>query len=116
MLPLQYLTNDFAVAPQLVPEQMKELAEAGFRGVINNRPDGEAGPHQPTDEAIRKAAEAAGLEYAFLPVISGQLTQTDVTDMIELLDRMPRPLVAYCRSGTRSGNLYRLAVSQGGKR
>jgi uncharacterized protein (TIGR01244 family) len=116
MLPLTYLTEDFAVAPQLAPEQMKELAQAGFRGVINNRPDGEGGPGQPTDDRIRSAAEAAGLEYVFLPVVSGHLTPTDVSEMVALLERMPRPLVAFCRSGTRSGNLYRLAIAQGAKR
>jgi len=36
--------------------------------------------------------------------------------MVVLLERMPRPLVAFCRSGTRSGNLYRLAIAQGAKR
>ena len=115
-LPLTYLTNDFATAPQLTPEQMQELAQAGFRAVVNNRPDGEAGPSQPSAEAIRLAAQAAGLQYEFLPVVSGAMTQDNVNDMAELLDRLPRPIVAFCRSGTRSGNLYQLAVAQKSKR
>ena len=115
-LPITYLTNDFATAPQLTPEQMKEAAQAGFRTVVNNRPDFEGGPQQPTDRQIREAAENAGLSYVFFPVISGQLTPNDVTEFAKLLGELPRPILAFCRSGTRSGNLYRLALAQGGKR
>lgn len=115
-LPVTYLNDDFATAPQLTPEQMQELAQAGFRAVVNNRPDGEAGPNQPTDAAMRRAAEAAGLQYEFLPVVSGGLTQENVDDMAALLERLPRPVVAFCRSGTRSGNLYQLAVAANSKR
>ena len=65
------LVADVSVAPQLAPEAMAEAAAAGFRSVINNRPDFEGGPDQPTSRAIEAAARAAGLEYAWLPVAPG---------------------------------------------
>lgn len=113
-LPLTYVANDFAVAPQLTPEQMQQVVSAGFRTIVNNRPDGEAGPQQPSDRQMRVAAEEAGLSYVFFPVISGHITPNDVSEFARLLDELPRPVLAYCRSGTRSENLYRLALAHKG--
>jgi uncharacterized protein (TIGR01244 family) len=106
---LRELADGFLVAPQLAPADMAELARAGVRSVINNRPDFEAGPQQPTDAAIAEAARAAGLTYAFLPVVSNAITAQDVAREAELIDALPKPIVAFCRSGTRSGKLYMAA-------
>ncbi|MFN6996742.1 MAG: beta-lactamase hydrolase domain-containing protein, partial [Aquincola tertiaricarbonis] len=62
-LPLSQIAADVCVAPQLTPEAMAEAAQAGFRSVVNNRPDFEHGPDQPTSAEIEAAARAAGLEY-----------------------------------------------------
>lgn len=108
-LPASMLDEDLAVAPQLTPEAMAEAAAAGFRSVINNRPDFEGGPGQPTSAAMEAAARAAGLEYAFLPVASGFQTPQEAEQMAELMARLPKPVLAFCRSGTRSGRLYQMA-------
>jgi uncharacterized protein (TIGR01244 family) len=60
-LTYQNVTEDFAVAPQIVPAQLAEIARAGFRSVINNRPDLEGGADQPNSAEIEAAARAAGL-------------------------------------------------------
>ena len=73
-LPAIRLDANVSVAPQLAPEAMAEAAAAGFKSVINNRPDFEGGPTQPTNASIEAAARAAGLEYAFLPV-AGQFPE-----------------------------------------
>lgn len=109
-LRVQQIADDVCVAGQLDPSAMPTLAEAGFKSVVNNRPDFEGGPDQPTSAAIEAAAKAAGLRYAYLPVVSGQQTPEQVAQMAQLLQELPRPLLAFCRSGTRSGNLYRAAV------
>jgi uncharacterized protein (TIGR01244 family) len=70
-------TDKFSTAPQLGPEAMAEVAALGFRTVINNRPDGEAGPSQASSDDIARAAKAAGLTYVHLPVISGQITECE---------------------------------------
>lgn len=107
---IQQLSPDVCVAGQLHPSAMAELAQNGFKSVINNRPDFEGGPEQPTSAAIEAAAKAAGLQYAFLPVIPGMQSPQDVARMAQLLAELPKPILAFCRSGTRSGNLYRAAA------
>ena len=110
-LPIIRITEQFAVAPQLAPEDMAGLAAAGFRSVINNRPDGEGGPSQPLNADIEQAARAAGLEYRYQPVNGAAIQPQDVATFGELLQSLPGPVLAFCRSGTRSGNLYRAATN-----
>lgn len=109
-LPLRQVAADVCVAPQLGPDAMAEAARAGFRSVVNNRPDFEHGPDQPTNAAIEAAARAAGLEYRFLPVASGYQTPEQIEAFAELLRELPRPLLAFCRSGNRSTNLFAQAT------
>ncbi|MET0540334.1 MAG: TIGR01244 family sulfur transferase [Variovorax sp.] len=110
-LPIRNVAPDVCVAPQLTPEAMAEVARAGFRSVVNNRPDFEHGPDQPTSAAIEAAAKAAGLEYRFLPVSGGYQTPEEIAAFAQLLDHLPRPLLAFCRSGARSTHLF--AQAQG---
>jgi uncharacterized protein (TIGR01244 family) len=113
MIGVQRLDDDVSTAGQLAPEALAGVRAAGFRSIVNNRPDLEGGPQQPTDAQMRAAAEAAGLEYAFLPVISGSLTPADVERFADLVRTLPKPVLAFCRSGARSGNLWRLAKAHG---
>lgn len=110
-LPLRQIAADVCVAPQLTPEAMAELARLGFRSVINNRPDFEDGPSQPTSAMVEAAARAAGLEYVHLPVQSAYQSPEEIARFAQLLDELPRPLVAFCRSGTRSTRLYAAATA-----
>ena len=105
-LPFRAVAPDVCVAPQLTPEAMAEAAKAGFRSVVNNRPDFEHGPDQPTHADIEAAARAAGLEYRFLPVASAYQTPEEIAAFAALLDELPRPILAFCRSGARSTNLF----------
>ena len=59
-LPLRAVAPDVCVAPQLTPEAMAEAARAGIRSVVNNRPDFEHEPDQPTNAAIEAAAKTTG--------------------------------------------------------
>ena len=112
---IQSLTADFAVAGQISPEDLPAIAAAGFKSVICNRPDGEAGPSQPAYSAIEQAAVAAGLQVRYLPAISGQVTPEHGAQLACLLDELPGPVLAYCRSGARSANMWQLAqASRGG--
>ena len=109
-LPIQRLDADLAVAPQLAPETMAEAAAAGFRSVVNNRPDFEGGPTQPTSAAMEAAARAAGLEYVHLPVAGNYQSPEEIARFAELLVSLPKPILAFCRSGTRSGRLWQQAT------
>ncbi len=103
------MTDSVQFSGQLYPEHMTEAASKGFKSVINNRPDMEGGPVQPTSAEIQAAAEAAGLKYVAQPVISGQITEQDVRAFAEHLNALPKPVLVFCRSGARSNNLYQLA-------
>jgi uncharacterized protein (TIGR01244 family) len=108
-LPIRPVAPDVCVAPQLTPEAMAEAARAGFRSVVNNRPDFEHGPDQPTSAAIEAAARAAGLEYRFLPVDGGYQSPEEIAAFARLLAELPRPILAFCRSGARSTRLFMAA-------
>ena len=111
-LPIQQIAADVCVAPQLDPAAMQQAAEAGFKSVINNRPDHEGGPDQPTSAEIEAAAKAVGLAYAYLPVNPAVQTPEEIARFAELLRSLPKPVLAFCRSGTRSTKLYRAATGQ----
>jgi uncharacterized protein (TIGR01244 family) len=110
-IPVREVAPDVCVAGQLTPEAMAAVAKAGFRSVVNNRPDGEAGPQQPTSAAIEAAARAAGLEYRYLPVSPAFQTPEEIAQFAALLETLPRPLLAFCRTGTRSANLHAQAAA-----
>lgn len=111
-LPIQQVAPDVCVAPQLEPAAMAAAAQAGFRSIVNNRPDFEGGPTQPTSAAIEAAARAAGLEYVYLPVAGGYQSPQEIARFAELLQTLPRPILAFCRSGARSTRLYLQATQQ----
>ncbi|HXD04476.1 MAG TPA: TIGR01244 family sulfur transferase [Burkholderiaceae bacterium] len=108
---VQRLSDEVCAAPQLPPEAMAAVAQAGFRSVVNNRPDFEGGPDQPTSAQMEAAARAAGLEYVFLPVASNHQTPEQIAEFAALLEHLPKPMLAFCRSGTRSGKLYAQAMA-----
>lgn len=108
-LPVQAIAADVCVAPQLTPDAMAQAAKLGFKSVVNNRPDFEGGPDQPTSADIEAAAQAAGLQYRFLPVAGGYQSPEEAAHMARLLQELPRPLLMFCRSGARSARLYGLA-------
>ena len=110
-LAVQRLSPDVAVAPQLTPESMAEAAAQGFRSVINNRPDFEAGADQPTSAAIEAAARAAGLDYRHLPVAPNFQSADEIARFGALLASLPKPILAFCRTGTRSGKLFRAVAA-----
>jgi uncharacterized protein (TIGR01244 family) len=107
---ISVLTPDFAVSPQIAVEDVPEIAAAGFKSIIINRPDFEGGPDQPASADVIEAATAAGVRAEYLPVISGAMTREDVVQFAALLKELPAPVLAYCRSGTRSTNLYQAAA------
>ena len=103
---VQQLSADVCVAPQLDPSAMAWAAQAGFKSVINNRPDFEGGPEQPTSAAMEAAATAAGLRYAHLPVAPSVQTPEEIARFAALLAELPTPILAFCRTGMRSSTLW----------
>jgi len=101
------LADQLSVAAQVDVADIAALAAQGFRSVINNRPDGEA-DGQPASALLEAAARQAGLAYRHIPVVSGQLSDAQVQEFADALDALPRPVLAFCRTGTRSTMLWAL--------
>ena len=99
------LTESIAVSAQITPENVAEIAAAGYKVLVNNRPDGEEA-NQPSNADIAAAAQAAGMEYHYMPITAGNFPGPDFGRMRTLLDDTVRPVLAFCRSGTRCTNLW----------
>ena len=80
-LPISCHTSQFATLGQIGPSHLAEIAQQGYKSVINNRPDGEGGPDQPTNASIQAEAEKLGLNYVYLPVVPGAFTPAQVQEM-----------------------------------
>lgn len=111
-LSIHRLSADTGTSPQLSPADMEAVAAAGFRSVVNNRPDHEGGPGQPTSASIEAEAKAHGLAYAYLPVSPAVQSAEEAAALGHLLEALPKPVLLFCRSGARSTRLYELAQSQ----
>lgn len=105
------LSPDFAVSPQIRTEDMARIAAAGYRTIVNNRPDREA-PDQPANAAIAAAARAAGLGYVEIPVTHTGFAPGQIDALAHAMEK--GPVLAFCRSGTRSCFLWALARARAG--
>ena len=102
---IKTLSPQVSVSPQITAADVAKVSEAGFRAIICNRPDGE-GADQPNFDEIEASANAAGLRVAYVPVTAGMVTDDDVAAFASALAELPRPVLAYCRTGTRSATLW----------
>lgn len=110
-MPPKQLTPDFSVSAQISVSEVSELAKAGFKSILCNRPDDES-PGQTNFAEVEAAAKAAGLAVGFVPVISGRMTRDDVVAFDAAFASLPRPILAYCRSGTRCTMLWALSSEE----
>lgn len=110
---IRTLTPALAVTEQIAVADVAAIAAAGYRTIVCNRPDGE-GDDQPAYRDIEQAAVAQGLQVYCLPVISGQVQDDQALQMAQVLKALPEPVLAFCRTGTRSVMLW--ALSEAGKR
>jgi len=113
MTDIKQVTDQFSVSAQITTDDIASLADRGIRSIICNRPDGEAAD-QPNVTEIESAAAEAGIALAYLPIISGEFNPADISDFHAALQRLPSPVHAYCRTGTRSITLWALAQSRAG--
>lgn len=107
------LDEGLLVAPQISVDAVAEAAAQGVTLIINNRPDDEEAG-QVNGDAIRQAAEAAGIAYVAIPVSHAGFSHPQIAAMRAALDGAAGPVLAYCRSGTRSTFLWALARAQAG--
>lgn len=101
------ITPQLSVSPQIAKSDIAELAKSGFAMIINNRPDNEE-PGQLTAAEAEAEAKRQGLEYRYLPIVTGSITRAQVAEFQKLVLRGPGPVLAHCRSGTRCYMMYAL--------
>lgn len=100
-------------SPQIDLGDLAEADALGVALVINNRPEGES-DDQASGETIEAAARAAGMDYVAIPVTHAGFSEWQVKAMAEALAGAKGPVLAYCRSGTRSTLLWALAEASRG--
>ncbi len=107
------LSSSFSVSPQVRLEDLAGIAAAGFRAVVNNRPDGEA-PDQPESLTLEAEAKRLGLGYAYIPVVPKQMNEAQARALGQFLGGVDGPALGFCRTGNRSAGLWALAQARHG--
>ena len=110
---IRKVDDSISVAPQISVDDVAAIKAAGFTAIINNRPDDEEAG-QIAGDAIRDAALAAGLTYAAIPITHAGFSHPQIEAMADVLAGADGPVLAFCRSGTRSCNLWALAQARNG--
>jgi sulfide:quinone oxidoreductase len=105
--PLADLAPGLQASGKLDRADIEALADAGVKTIINNRPDGED-PGQLSAAEARKLAEARGIAYHHIPFVAATLTKAEVDAFAAVLKTAATPIVAHCRSGTRSTLVWAL--------
>ncbi len=106
---LRKITDDISVSPQIEPGDIPAIVAAGFHSIMCNRPDDEE-TGQCCYADVAKAAIAAGLKVHWLPIVTSAISPVDISDFRAALEQMPKPLLAYCRTGTRCTMMWSIAL------
>jgi sulfide:quinone oxidoreductase len=105
---IRKIDENISVAPQIALEDIAEIAKLGFKTLVANRPDQEE-PGQPAMADIEAEAKANGLNWVYMPVESGNITDEDVDNFAPMIRDAEKPVFAFCRSGTRCTVLWALS-------
>lgn len=108
---IKTLTAELSVSPQIFATDLRDVAQAGYRSIICNRPDSEAAD-QPGYSELARAATEQGLEIRHLPAVSGKVTDEDGTAFGQLMAELPKPVLAFCRTGMRSTTMWALSKAE----
>lgn len=106
------LTPKISVSGQMDETKFKQLLQQGFKSVIVNRPDQEAG-NIVTAGKLRELAEASHISLIYQPVVSGQMTDADAQEFAKYYNSLPKPILLVCKSGNRSALLFNQAKTLG---
>lgn len=105
---IKKISDELSVADQITQKDVAAISKAGFKAIICNRPDSEV-PGQPAFKEIEQAAIKANLPILYLPAVSGAVTPELGQEFGKLLEELPKPVLAYCRSGMRCTTLWALS-------
>jgi uncharacterized protein (TIGR01244 family) len=102
---LRHISDTYAVCEQITSDDLPTILQSGFKALVCNRPEGESADQESFD-TIAASARSLGVEAAFLPIAPQGATDEDRQAFERLFSRLPKPVLAYCRSGNRSATLW----------
>jgi sulfide:quinone oxidoreductase len=105
---IKKINPQLSVSEQILASDVHTIAQMGFKSIVCNRPDGEV-PDQPKASDIEAQARLVGLAFKHQPVETGKVSPEQGREFGQILQALPQPVLAYCRSGTRSTTLWALA-------
>lgn len=105
---IKQISEQLSVSPQLLPSELPDVAAAGFKSIICNRPDGEA-DDQPAFADIEAAATANGLAVRYIPVTPELMSPELAATFGQAVSELPGPILAYCRTGNRSAMMWSMS-------
>jgi len=108
---IKTISSLLSVSPQILPTDIVEIAKLGFKSIINNRPDKES-DDQPLSTELAAEAARCGIQYQDMPIVVGELSPSDVGAFDAAMAELPGPVLAFCRSGTRSIMLWALNAAK----
>lgn len=111
---MKKLSDQFYVGPQIEIDEIEDLQLSGIKSVICLRPDGE-GLGQPAFEALKSQARSLEIAAHYLPIVPGQISDTQIAEFADMVTKSPSPIFAYCRSGMRATALWALHQAQFGQ-
>ena len=109
---MKQLTKNLFVAGQITAQDLDTIAAAGIKTIINNRPDGEEAFQPSTADLAAKATEH-GIAYHDIPV-AGQISPGQIEAFQKVLESSDNPILAFCRTGTRSSMLWAMSQAENG--
>jgi len=106
------ITPQFSVAGALVPGDIAKFAKMGFKTIVGNLPDDEV-KNAFTSAMAKTEALAFGLRYIHMPANGATVTDLNVINQFaNVLADADQPVIAHCRTGTRSAILYGLVAAR----
>ena len=113
MSDFRLLDERFSASPQISEADVAEARSRGFAMIVNNRPEHES-DDQTSGAEIEAAARSAGLDYRAIPITHSGFSEAQLDALVEAMETAKGPVLAYCRSGTRSTLLWALAQARQG--
>ncbi|GAA0269815.1 TIGR01244 family sulfur transferase [Alteraurantiacibacter aestuarii] len=113
MSDFRQLSDTVWASPQIGSDDIAAAKALGITMIVNNRPDGES-DDQPEGATIAAEAAAAGMAYRAIPVTHAGIQPSQVGEMAQALAEAEGPVLAFCRSGTRSTFLWSLVQASKG--
>lgn len=111
---MERIADYLYISKQLDQRYIRRVAQYEIKTVICNRPDGEE-PGQPDFETVRQWLTDAGVEKViYLPATMDNITDEMLAEFQTAVAKSPAPVLAYCRSGTRSALLWALNQAKRG--